>query len=157
MTGPDPLDGTASLAVHGDASFPPGVPVPPSPPEAAGPASRAPERDATAGPRSVPLPRSGDQAAKPQASTGRCLAANWCLTSETCERLPDCEAACSTATPPVPAGKPGLSGPAFLAEVRRVQAEQGRQRRGDPGRRARAAQRATPAYKPGGNRRGGRQ
>ena len=26
-------------------------------------------------------------------STGRCAAANWCLMSETCERLPDCEGA----------------------------------------------------------------
>jgi hypothetical protein len=115
MNDPDPVDGTGSLPVHGDASFPPGVPVPSSPPEATGLASRTPERDAAAGPRSVPPARSGDQAA------------------------------------------PGLRGAEFLAEVKRVQAEQGRQRRGDPGRRRTAAQRAAPAYRPGGNRRGGRQ
>jgi hypothetical protein len=28
-------------------------------------------------------------------STGRCAAANWCLMSETCVRLPDCEAGCA--------------------------------------------------------------
>lgn len=154
MNDPDPVDGAAIPAVHGDASFPPGVPVPSSPPEATGPASRAPERDAAASPRSVPPARSGDQAA---ASSGRCLAANWCLMSETCDRLPDCESAGSAVTPVVPAVKPGLSGQAFLAEVKRVQAEQGRQRRGDAGRRARYAQRATPAYRAGGNRRGGSQ
>ena len=51
---------------------------------------------------------------------------------------------------------PGLRGQAYRDEAKRILAEQGKAQRGDPGRRARYAQRATPAYRPGGNRRGGR-
>ena len=121
MNGPDPVDGTASLAVHGDPGPTPdtGVPVHPSPPEAPGPASRAPERDEAPGPRSVSPARSGDQAAEPAA---------------------------------------GLSGQAARDAIKAALAEQGRRQRAQRGRYTRVADRAAgAAYKPGGNRRGGRQ
>lgn len=71
MSTPDIPDGTVIPAVHGDASFPPGVPVPPSPREAPGPASPASERDAAQGPPGVSPARSGDPAAGAHC-IGRC-------------------------------------------------------------------------------------
>jgi len=134
MNDPDPLDGTAIPAVHGDAipTRASGVPVHPSPPEATGQASRAPERDTADGPRSVPPARSGDQAAT-DAHPGQAHVWNQRNICTLCGHDP-------------------------LAAVRAAQAEQGRRQRAQRGRYTRIADRAAGAtYKPGSNRRGGRQ
>lgn len=72
MTAPN--DGTAIPAVHGDAASPAGVPVLPCPPEAPGPASRAPERDAADSPPSAETARSGGQAAPRPGLRGKAFA-----------------------------------------------------------------------------------
>jgi len=126
----EPIDGTGSLPVHGDPTPTPdtGVPVHPSPQEAPGLASPASERDEAAGPRS-----GTPSGARPAAVSG-------------CSHVWNQRNICT------------LCGHDPLAAVRAAQAEQGRRQRAQRGRYTRIADRAAGAtYKPGSNRRGGRQ